>query len=59
MLSAVLRSQTAVRVSIQIMQAFVDMRHPLNANALTLSRIDTVEQGAKEGATRLGLDITP
>jgi hypothetical protein len=44
MLSAVLRSQTAVKVSIQIMQAFVDMRKFIASNGSLLYRMDKVEQ---------------
>jgi phage regulator Rha-like protein len=43
MLSAVLRSETAVRVSIQIMQAFVDMRKFLLGNAQVFQRLDRIE----------------
>lgn len=44
MLSAVLRSDIAVQVSIQIMNAFVAMRRQLHNNQLVLSRLDKVEQ---------------
>ena len=43
MLSAVLRSDTAVRVSIQIIKAFVAMRHFMASNALLFQRMDTIE----------------
>ena len=43
MLSAVLKSQTAIKVSIQIMQAFVDMRHFIKENAQIFQRLDTIE----------------
>ncbi|MDV3616149.1 DNA-binding protein [Elizabethkingia anophelis] len=43
MLSAVLRSDTAVRVSIEIMNAFVEMRKLLLDNAALFSRMDKVE----------------
>ncbi len=43
MLSAVLKSQTAVKTSIQIMNAFVGMRKILNQNAGLLQRLDKVE----------------
>lgn len=43
MLSAVLRSKTAVQVSIQIMQAFVGMRRFLLSNADMFKRIDSLE----------------
>jgi hypothetical protein len=44
MLSAVLRSDTAVKVSIQIMQAFVSMRRLLAASTPLLDRLDTLEK---------------
>lgn len=44
MLSAVLHSQTAVRVSIQIMKAFVEMRRFLQNNVQIFSRLDSVER---------------
>jgi len=43
MLSAVLRSETAVKVSIQIMNAFVAMRRFLIANARVFERLDSLE----------------
>lgn len=43
MLSAVLRSEVAVQVSIQIMQAFVSMRKFLLQNASVFQRLDQVE----------------
>ena len=43
MLSAVLRSETAIRVSIQIMNAFVEMRKFISSNALLFERISEVE----------------
>jgi hypothetical protein len=44
MLSAVLRSETAVKISIQIMDAFVEMRKFITSNALLFQRLDKVEQ---------------
>ncbi|HOW52723.1 MAG TPA: ORF6N domain-containing protein [bacterium] len=44
MLSAVLRSETAVRVSVQIMRVFVEMRRFLQNNAQMFSRLDSVER---------------
>ena len=44
MLSAVLRSDTAVQVSIKIMNAFVEMRKFLSVNAGIFQRLDNVEQ---------------
>ncbi len=43
MLSAVLRSEIAVTVSIEIMNAFVEMRKLLIGNAALFSRMDKVE----------------
>jgi len=43
MLSAVLRSETAIRVSIQIMNAFVAMRRFLQTNAQIFQRLDSLE----------------
>jgi phage regulator Rha-like protein len=44
MLSAVLRSDTAVQVSIKIMDAFVEMRKFISTNAGIFQRLDKVEQ---------------
>lgn len=43
MLSAVLRSATAVKVSVQIMNAFVAMRRFLISNAQVFQRLDSLE----------------
>jgi len=43
MLSAVLRSDTAIRVSIEIMNAFVEMRKLIGSHSGLLQRIDRVE----------------
>lgn len=43
MLSAVLKSQTAVQVSIQIMNAFVEMRHYIAANSNVINRLSNIE----------------
>jgi hypothetical protein len=43
MLSAVLRSDTAVKVSIQIMKAFVEMKKFMATNAILFKRIEKVE----------------
>lgn len=43
MLSAVLRSETAVKVSVQIMNAFVSMRRFLQSNAQVFQRLDSLE----------------
>src|SRR3989344_1724403 len=44
MLSAVLKSETAVKVSIRIMEAFVSMRKFLLTNAQLFQRLDKTEQ---------------
>ncbi|HUU53233.1 MAG TPA: ORF6N domain-containing protein [Candidatus Bathyarchaeia archaeon] len=44
MLSAVLRSKTAVKISIQIIKAFVAMRKFITTNAQIFHRLDAVEQ---------------
>lgn len=43
MLSGILRSETAIRISIQIMQAFVSMRKFIASNALLFQRLDKTE----------------
>lgn len=43
MLSAILRSETAVRVSVQIMKSFVEMRHFIASNAAMFEQIRAVE----------------
>ena len=43
MLSAVLRSETAVKISIEIMNAFVHMRHYLRGNADLINRVNIIE----------------
>ena len=43
MLSAVLHSEIAVKVSIEIMNAFVEMRKSLMGNAALFLRLDTIE----------------
>ncbi len=43
MLSAVLRSELAVKISIQIMQAFVAMRHFVQENALLFKEINQIK----------------
>jgi hypothetical protein len=44
MLSAVLRSKTAVKVSIKIIKAFVEMRKFIQHNANVFARLDSVER---------------
>jgi len=51
MLSAVLRSKTAVKISIQIIKAFVAMRKFITTNAQIFHRLDEVEQKQLEHKT--------
>ncbi len=51
MLSAVLRSKTAVKISIQIIKAFVVMRKFITTNAQIFHRLDAVEQKQLEHKT--------
>ncbi|MDY0189240.1 MAG: ORF6N domain-containing protein [Desulfuromonas sp.] len=44
MLSAVLRSDTAIKVSIDIINAFVTMRRVISANGVLLQRLDLLEK---------------
>ncbi len=44
MLSTVLRSETAVKISIQIMQAFVEMKKFISTHAGIFQRLDKIEQ---------------
>jgi len=44
MLSAVLKSDVAVKISIQIMQIFIQMRKIISNNALIFQRMDKIEQ---------------
>jgi len=53
MLSAVLRSATAVKVSVQIMDAFVRMRRFIAHNAVIFQRLDNLEQKQMITDTRL------
>ena len=48
MLSAVLRSKTAVKISVQIIQAFVEMRKFISINAGVFQRLNKVEQNQIE-----------
>ncbi len=43
MLSAVLRSETAIKVSVQIMKAFVEMKRFIASNAALFQRLENVE----------------
>ncbi len=43
MLSSILNSETAIKVSISIMNAFVEMRHHISKYSLTSTRLDVLE----------------
>jgi hypothetical protein len=43
MLSAVLRSEIAIKISMQIMDSFVKMRHLIHTNSNIINRIDYLE----------------
>jgi len=58
MLSAVLRSEIAVRTSIQIMNAFVAMRRFLLTNAHVFQRLDTIEWKQLETDMKVGKILT-
>ncbi len=49
MLSAVLHSQTAVEISVRIMEAFVEMRKLILNNASIFQRLDNIERKQLEG----------
>jgi len=53
MLSAVLRSDVAINVSIQIMDAFVGMRKFIANNAAVFQRLDSIEDRQQITETRL------
>lgn len=53
MLSSVLKSDTAVTVSIQIMKAFVAMRHFLMTNAQIFQRLDSLENHMMKSDKRI------
>lgn len=56
MLSAVLRSETAIQTSIHIINAFVGMRRLLAANGGLLQRMDSLE---KRQSSRVGTFVVP
>jgi len=58
MLSAVLKSETAVKISIRVMEAFVNMRRFLLSNSRVFERLDSLElkQLASEGKIEKILD---
>ena len=53
MLSAVLKSETAVKASVQIMKAFVAMRKFLLANAQVFNRLDSLEMRQVESDKKI------
>lgn len=57
MLASILKSETAVKVSIQIMNAFVQMRHFLAANGSLFARLDSVEKRQIETEEKLNRNL--
>ncbi len=57
MLSSILKSEVAVKVSIQIMNAFVQMRHFLSANGSLFARMDSFEKRQIETEEKLNRNI--
>ena len=57
MLASILKSETAVKVSIQIMNAFVQMRHFISANDSLFARLDSVEKKQIETEEKLNRNI--
>ena len=57
MLASILKSETAVKVSIQIMNAFVQMRHFLSANGSLFARLDSVEKKQIETEEKLNRNL--
>jgi phage regulator Rha-like protein len=55
MLSAVLRSNTAVKVSIQIIKAFVDMKKFISSNAGLFQRLDIIDKKLIESDTKFDI----
>jgi hypothetical protein len=53
MLASVLKSETAVRVSVEIVRAFVHMRRWIADNAAVFHRLNTIEQKQRLTDTRL------
>jgi hypothetical protein len=58
MLSAVLRSETAVKMSIEIIKAFVTMRHFINENAQIFYRLDSLEMKQLETDNKIDRVLT-
>ena len=57
MLASILKSEAAVKVSIQIMNAFVQMRHFLSANGSLFARLDSFEKRQVETEEKLKEDL--
>ena len=58
MLSGVLKSKIAVEISIQIIEAFVQMRKVMTESSLILQRIDRLERDSLITATKLDQILT-
>jgi hypothetical protein len=54
MLSSVLGSENAVRVNIEIIRAFIRLRHALASNRELAKRLDQIEQSLQEHDAALG-----
>lgn len=57
MLASILKSETAVKVSIQIMNAFVQMRHFISANGTLFARLGSVEKKQIETEEKLNRNL--
>lgn len=57
MLASILKNETAVKVSIQIMNAFVQMRHFISANGSLFARLDSVEKRQIETEEKLNRNL--
>lgn len=57
MLASILKSEAAIKVSIQIMNAFVQMRHFLSANGSLFARLDSFEKQQIETEDTLNRNI--
>ena len=57
MLASILKSETAVKVSIQIMNAFVQMRHFISANGSLFARLNSVEKKQIETEEKLNRNL--
>ena len=54
MLSAMLKSETAIKISVKIIHAFVEMRKFISNNAQVFQRLDSLERKQLVTDTKLG-----